>query len=78
LRDRPVAKQTPEEREKGCGEPLEVHGGGGEEGLDAHVVDAAPDGAREPVPGLRLAVIALGPPAMTVIVIFPWFGGGFC
>lgn len=37
-------------------EPLEVHRGRGEEGLDAHVLQAAPDGSGEAVPGFGLAV----------------------
>jgi len=44
--------------QKGSSEPLEVDGGLGQESLDAHVVEAAPNGACKTVPGLGLAVDA--------------------
>jgi hypothetical protein len=43
----PSGKQ---DREKRGGEPLEVDRGGGQEGLDAHVRQAAADGVGQPVP----------------------------
>lgn len=45
-------------RKEGGRQPLEVDGGRRQVGLDFHVGEAAPDGAREPVPGLGLAVEA--------------------
>ena len=53
--------------EERSGQPLEIDRRGREVGLDLHVVEAAPDRAPEPVPGLRLAVEALGAPEMASI-----------
>ena len=39
----------------------------GQVGLDFHVVETAPDSAPEPVPGLGLAVEALGTPKVTLV-----------
>ncbi len=66
----PRAKQRPQQEqdgEKSGGEPLEVDRRRREVGLDLHVREAAPDGAGEAVPGLRLAVVALRSPAMTLV-----------
>ena len=46
---------------------LRLIGRGGEEGLDAHVLQAAPDGAGQAVPGLRLAMEALRAPAVALV-----------
>lgn len=54
-------------RVKGGGESLEVHRCRGEEGLDTHVLQSAPHGARQSVPGLRFAVEALRAPAVALI-----------
>src|SRR6478609_4900415 len=56
--------------QKGGSEPLEVDCRCGQESLDAHVVEAAPNGARKTVPGLGLAVDALDAPAMPLIEAF--------
>lgn len=53
--------------QKGGGEPLEVDRSGGEEGLNAHVVETSAHGPCQPVPSLRLAVKALGSPAVTSV-----------
>ena len=57
----------PKNGKKSGGEPLEIDRGGREVGLDLHVVEAASDRAPEPVPSLRLAVVALGAPEVTSI-----------
>lgn len=43
------AAPWPEQGKEGGGEPLEVHRGGGEERLDAHVLEPALYGARKTV-----------------------------
>lgn len=48
-------------------EPLEVDGRRREEGLDAHVVEAATDGPRKAVPGLGLAMDAFHSPAVALV-----------
>ena len=62
--------QRQEEREQSGGEPLQVDRGGGEEGLDAHIVETAADGAGETEPGLRLAMKTLRAPAVSLIEAF--------
>ena len=60
----------PDGRQNGnkCGcEPLEIDYRHRQVGLDFHVVEAAPDGAAQPVTGLCLAMEALRPPAMTLV-----------
>lgn len=54
----------------GGSEPLEVDCRRSQESLDAHVVEAPPNGARKTVPGLGLAVDALDAPAVTLIEAF--------
>jgi hypothetical protein len=46
---------SPKQYSERGGEPLQVDGGSGEEGLDLHVVEAAVDGAGETMPGLSFA-----------------------
>ena len=58
----PDGAQDGQDGKKSGGKPLEIDRRGREVGLDLHVVEAAPDRASEPVPGLRLAVEALGAP----------------
>ena len=48
-------------------EPLEVNRGGGQEGLDAHILQATTNGAGEPMPCLGLTMVALRPPAVTLV-----------
>ena len=48
-------------------QPLQVHDGGDEVGLDAHVGEAAPDGARQSVPCLGLAVDAFDAHAVAAV-----------
>jgi hypothetical protein len=55
------------ERQKSGREPLQVDRGGGQEGLDAHVLEPAPHRAGEPVPGLGLPMEAFGPPAVALV-----------
>src|SRR5512134_428684 len=57
----------PQQRNKSGGEPLQVNRGCGEEGLYAHVVETAADGAGETVPSLRLAVKAFRAPAVALV-----------
>src|SRR6056297_364083 len=52
---------------EGGREPLEVDRGRREECLDTHVLEPAPNSAGEAMPALGLAVIALGPPAVTLV-----------
>ena len=52
---------------KGGSKPLEIDRRGRQVGLDFHVVETAPDSAPEPVPGLGLAVEALGAPEVALI-----------
>jgi hypothetical protein len=61
----PESDET-QDGENGGREPLEVDRRR-QVGLDPHVREAAPDGACKAVPGLRLAVIALRPPAMALV-----------
>lgn len=56
--------QTAEQRR---GEPLEVDGGRREEGLDAHVLQAAPNRSAQLVPGFRLAMKAFRAPAVALV-----------
>ena len=58
------------QRNQGDGEPLEVNRGGGEECLDAHVIETAPDGTRKTMPGFGFAMDAFDPPAVTLIEPF--------
>jgi hypothetical protein len=48
-------------------QPLEVHRGRRQIGLNFHISEAAPHGARQPMPGFRLAMEALGAPAMALV-----------
>ena len=57
----------PKNGKKSGGEPLEIYRRGREVGLGLYVVEAASDRAPEPVPSLRLAVVALGAPEVTSI-----------
>jgi hypothetical protein len=57
----------PKQRNESGGEPLQVDRGGDEEGLDAHIVETAADGAGETVPSLRLAVKPLRAPAVGLV-----------
>jgi hypothetical protein len=47
--------------------PIQRDESGGEEGLDAHIVETTADGAGETVPGLRLAVKTLRAPAVSLV-----------
>ena len=62
-----MPQEAPESAKSGSGEPLEVHGRRGQECLDAHVPQPAPDSAGKPVPGLRLAAEALETPVLTLV-----------
>jgi putative transposase len=55
------------ERQKSGREPLQVDRGGGQEGLDAHVLEPAPHRAGEPVPGLGLPMETFRPPAVALV-----------
>jgi hypothetical protein len=55
------------EHQKSGREPLQVDRGGGQEGLDAHVLEPAPHRAGEPVPALGLPMEAFGPPAVALV-----------
>ena len=70
-RDAPWRAHEPgepqQDEQKRRGEPLQVHGGCGEECLDAHVAQPATHSAREPVPRFGLAVEAFRPPAVALV-----------
>jgi hypothetical protein len=51
----------------GGDQPLQVHGGCGEIGLDLHVGEATPDGTRKAMPGFGLAMDAFDPDAVTAV-----------
>ena len=48
-------------------QPLQIDGGGGQIGLNAHVRETAPDSARKTMPGLCLAMESFRPPTMPLI-----------
>ena len=50
-----------------CGEPLQVDGSRREEGLDAHVLQAAAKRSAQPVPSFRLAMAAFRAPAVALV-----------
>ena len=57
----------PQDSADGGGNPLEIDRRGRQVGLDLHVVEAAADGAAEPLPGIRLPVEALGAPEVALV-----------
>jgi len=58
-------------RNECCRQPLQVHGRGGEEGLNAHILEPAPHRTDEAMPCLGLAMEALRVPAVAPIVAPP-------
>ena len=57
----------PQDGKKGGGEPLEIDRRDRQVGFGFHAVETTPVGAPEPVPGLGLAVEALGAPEVTLL-----------
>jgi len=51
----------------GLGQPLEIDGGGCQQSLDRHILQAPPDSAGEPVLRLCLTVNAFDPPAVACV-----------
>ena len=73
----PGNKPARKKRKKSGRQPLEVDGSRRQIGLDLHVGEAAPDGAREPVPSLGFAMKALLSPAVTLVEPPILFGPSF-
>ena len=72
-----MAKPAQKKRKKSGRQPLKVDGRRRQIGLDLHVGEAAPNGAREPVPSLGLTVEAFGAPAVTSVEPPILFGPSF-
>jgi hypothetical protein len=53
-----------EQSDENGGSELEIDRGGGEEGLNAHIVEATPDSAGEAIPSLGFAVDTFDAPGI--------------